>query len=102
MKKQVKDLQSDLETSKLSRSDTELFLQEVVSANDNGLNIRKSFFSLVGTIQEMYQNLLLNEKVLNQQNEELHTMMEVRRKVSEYQKHTKADQVKRFSLMELK
>ena len=65
LKKQVKDLQSDLETSKLSRSDTQLFLQEAISANDKGLNIRKSFFSLVGTIQEMQQNLLLNEKVLN-------------------------------------
>jgi len=54
LKKQVKDLQSDLETSKLSRLDTESFLQEVVSANDKGLNIRKSFFSLVGSIQEMY------------------------------------------------
>jgi len=50
----------------------------------------------------MHQNLSLNEKVLNQQKEELHTMMEVRRKVSEYQKQKKADQVKRFSLMELK
>lgn len=50
----------------------------------------------------MYQNLLLNEKVLNQHKEELHAMMEVRRKVSEYQKQTGADQVKRFSLMELK
>ena len=50
----------------------------------------------------MYQNLLLNEKVLNQQKEELHSMAEIRRKVSEYQKQRKADQVKRFSLMELK
>ena len=65
LEKQVKDLHADLETSKLSRADTQLFLQEVVSANDKGLNIRKSFFSLVGTIQEMQQNLLLNEKVLN-------------------------------------
>jgi len=102
LEKQVKDLQSDLETSKLSRSDTQLFLQEVISTNDKGLSIRKSFFSLVGTIQEMQQNLSLNKKVLNQQKEELHMMMEVRRKVSEYQKQTKADQVKKFSLMELK
>lgn len=103
LERQVKDLQSNLETSKLSRSDAQLFLQEATSTNDKGMNIRKSFFSLVvGTIQEMHQNLSLNEKVLNQQKEELHTMMEVRRKVSEYQKKTQADQVRRFSLMQLK
>ena len=50
----------------------------------------------------MHQNLLLNERVLNQHKEELHTMREVRRKVSEYQKQTQEDQIKRFSLMELK
>lgn len=50
----------------------------------------------------MYQNLLLNEKVLNQQKGELHSMAEIRRKISEYQKQRGEDQVKRFSLMELK
>jgi len=99
---QVKDLSADLETSKLSKSDAQLFLQEEISANDKGLSVRKSFSRLTGTIQEMYQNLLPNEEKLNLQKEELRTMREVRRKVSEYQKQTQADHIKRFNLMELK
>jgi len=70
LKKQVESLQSDLATSKLLRSDTELFLKEASSANEKGLMARKSFYDLMGSVQEMYQNLLLNEKVLNQQREE--------------------------------
>ena len=81
LEEQVKDLCADLETSKLSSADTQLFLQEAISANDKGLSIRKYFFRLVGTIQEMYQNLLRNEEKLNLQKEELHTMREIRRKI---------------------
>ena len=69
LKKQVESLQSDLVASKLSRLDTELFLKEASSANEKGLMIHKSFYDLMGSIQEMYQNLSLNEKVLNQQRE---------------------------------
>lgn len=86
LEKQLKDLQSDLKTSKLLRSYTQLFLQEAISANEKGLSICKSFFILLGTIQEMHHNLSLNEQLLNNQKEELHMMMEVQRNVSEYQK----------------
>lgn len=102
LKKQVESLQSDLVASKFSRLDTELFIKEALSANERGLMIRRSFYDLMGSVQEMHQNLLLNEKMLNQQREELLSIAEIWRKVSEYQKQRKADQVKRFSFMELK
>lgn len=98
----MENLRADLETSKLSRADAQSFLQEEFLTNDKGLSIRKSFFSLVRTVQGMHQDLLRNEEMLNQQKEELCTMKEVRRKVSKYQKQKQADQIKRFSLMELK
>ena len=66
LKKQVESLQSNMVASKLSRLDTELFLKEASSAHEKGIIIRKSFYNLVGSIQGMYQNLMLNEKVLNQ------------------------------------
>ena len=102
LKKKMKDLQYDLEASKLLRLDTKSFLQEATSAHEKGINIPKLFFSLVGSIQEMYQNLLLDEKVLTHHKEELHSMIEISRRVSEYQKQKAADQVKCFSLIELK
>ena len=83
----MEDLRVELENSKLSRVDTRAFLQEEFLTNDKGLDIRKSFFSLVETIRGMHQDLLRHEELLNQLKEELHTMKEVRRKVSEYQRH---------------
>ena len=66
LQKQVEDLRVDLENSKLSRVDAQSFLQEAFLTNDKGLDIRKSFFSLVGTIRGMHQDLLRNEELLNQ------------------------------------
>jgi len=66
LKEQVESLQSDLAASKFSRLDMELFIKEASSANEKGLMIRKSFYDLMGSVQEMHQNLLLNEKILNQ------------------------------------
>ena len=98
----MRDLRADLESSRLSKADVQSFVQEAFSTSDKGLKIRKSFFSLIGTVREMYQNLIHNEEKLSLQKEELHTMKEVRRKVSEYQKQTQAYHIKHFNLMELK
>lgn len=54
--------------------------------NDKRLDVRILFFSLIRTTQEMHQDLLRNEELLNLQKEEVHTLKEIRRKVSEYQK----------------
>jgi len=102
LQKQMENLRVDLENSKLSRTDIHSFLQEALLVNDRGLSIRRTFFSLTGNIQGMYQDLLRNEELLNQQTEELRTMKEARRKITEYQKQHQAEQIKQFSLMELK
>jgi len=77
LKKQVENLQYDLVASNLSRLDTELFMKEASSANEKGLMVCKSFYDLIGSVQEMHHNLLLNEKVLNQQREELLSIAEI-------------------------
>jgi len=102
LQKQVENLRVDVENSKLSRADMHSFLQEALFVNDRGLGIRKTFFSLIGSIQGMHQELLRNEELLDQQTEELHTLQEARRKITEYQKQHQTEQIKHFSLMELK
>jgi hypothetical protein len=92
----------DLEKSRVSRADMDSFLQEALSANDRGLSIRKAFLSLIENVQSLYQGLLHNEELLNQQAEELHAAKGARRKIAEYQKKHRVDNIKRFSLMELK
>lgn len=48
LKKQVESLQSNLEASKLSRLDTDLFLKEASLAHEKGIMVRKSFYNIVG------------------------------------------------------
>ena len=98
----MEGLRIDLENSKLSKADVQSFLQEAFLTNDKGLDVRILFFSLIRNTQEMHQDLLRNEELLNQQKEELHSMKEIRRKLSEYQKQNQSDQIPRFSAMELK
>lgn len=98
----MEDLHLDVEKSRISRADMDSFLQEALSANDRGLSVRKDFLSLIENIQDMYQGVLHNEELLNQQAEELHTAKGARRKVAEYQKKHRVEHIKRFSLMELK
>lgn len=50
LRKQVEDLPLDLEKSRISRADMDSFLQEALSANDKGLNVRKAFLSLIENI----------------------------------------------------
>jgi len=77
-------------------------LQEALSVNDNALGIRRTFLGLIKNIQGMYQDLLRNEELPNQQVEGLHTTKEAWRKIAEYQEKHQAEHIKRYSPMELK
>jgi len=102
LRKQVENLHADLENANLSRANVPSFLQEELLVNERGLGIRRTFFSLIGSIQGMHQELLRNEELLDQQTEELRTLKEARRRVTVYQKQHQTEQIKHFSAMELK